>query len=87
MFHTAFVKYLRRVVPSAVLAIVAPSLVGAQRPVTRDTTRIDSTRIQPLTTVTVRVMADQRSLEKVPWAVGVVGTRELRRAQPTVNLD
>ena len=87
MFHTAFVKYLRRVVPSAVLAIVASSLVGAQRPVTRDTTRIDSTRIQPLTTVTVRVMADQRSLEKVPWAVGVVGTRELRRAQPTVNLD
>ena len=32
-------------------------------------------------------MADQRSLEKVPWAVGVVGVRELRRAQPTVNLD
>lgn len=32
-------------------------------------------------------MSDQRSLEKVPWAVGVVGVRELRRAQPTVNLD
>lgn len=59
----------------------------AQRPARPDTARTDSTRIQPLTTVTVRVMADQRSLEKVPWAVGVVGTRELRRAQPTVNLD
>lgn len=44
-------------------------------------------RIQPLPTVSVRVMADQRSLERVPWAVGVVGVRELRRAQPTVNLD
>ena len=49
--------------------------------------RVDSMRIQPLTTVTVRVMADRRSLDKVPWAVGVVGTRELRRGQPTVNLD
>ncbi len=26
-------------------------------------------------------MADQRSLERVPWAVGVVGVREVRRAQ------
>ncbi len=59
----------------------------AQRPIRRDSLRTDSTRIQPLTTVTVRVMADQRALEQVPWAVGVVGTRELRRAQPTVNLD
>lgn len=48
---------------------------------------MDSTRIQPLTTVKVSVMADQRALEKVPWAVGVVGVREVRRAQPTVNLE
>ena len=48
---------------------------------------MDSTRIQPLTTVKVTVMADQRTLDKVPWAVGVVGVREVRRAQPTVNLD
>ena len=78
---------LRRVVPCVALALLAPSLTSAQRPIRRDSSRTDSTRIQPLTTVTVRVMADQRSLEKVPWAVGVVGTRELRRAQPTVNLD
>ena len=44
-------------------------------------------RIQPLPTVSVRVMADLRSLERVPWAVGVVGVREIRRAQPTVNLE
>jgi len=71
---------------SAACAFLAvPS--AAQRPVVRDSARIDSTRIQPLTTVTVRVMSDQRALERVPWAVGVVGVRELRRAQPTVNLD
>lgn len=80
-------SFIRRIVPCVVLALLAPSLCVAQRPVVRDSSRTDSTRIQPLTTVTVRVMADQRALEKVPWAVGVVGTRELRRAQPTVNLD
>ena len=80
-------SFIRRIVPCVVLALLAPSLTVAQRPVGRDSSRTDSTRIQPLTTVTVRVMADQRALEKVPWAVGVVGTRELRRAQPTVNLD
>ncbi|HYW50094.1 MAG TPA: TonB-dependent receptor, partial [Gemmatimonadaceae bacterium] len=80
--------HIRRLAPLAAVAFLLPGLVGAQRPaIRRDTARVDSTRIQPLTTVTVRVMADQRSLEKVPWAVGVVGTRELRKAQPTVNLD
>ncbi len=67
-------------------ALLANPAVAQRRPV-RDSSRTDSTRIQPLTTVTVRVMADQRALDKVPWAVGVVGIRELRRAQPTVNLD
>jgi iron complex outermembrane recepter protein len=68
--------------------LVAAGIAMAQRvtPV-RDSLRVDSTRIQPLPTVSVRVMADQRSMQTVPWAVGVVGTRELRRAQPTVNLD
>lgn len=60
---------------------------AAQRAGSRDTLRVDSTRIQPLPTVSVRVLADQRAVQTVPWAVGVVGTRELRRGQPTVNLD
>ncbi len=65
-----------------------PGIAASQPTPPRDTSRrADSTRIQPLPGVTVRVMSDQRSLEKVPWAVGVVGVRELRRAQPTVNLD
>ncbi len=70
----------------AALAGAAPT-VQSQRAGQRDSSATDSTRIQPLATVTVRVMADERKLENVPWAVGVVGMRELRRAQPTVNLD
>jgi iron complex outermembrane recepter protein len=73
---------------SVLLGSATPAL--AQRTAPPDSTRtarIDSTRSQPLPTVTVRVMADSRALERVPWAVGVVGPRELRRAQPTVNLD
>lgn len=78
--------------PLSILAVCAlfllPVSLTSQRPVRRDSTRTDSsTRIQPLPTVNVRVMSDQRALEKVPWAVGVVGVRELRRAQPTVTLD
>ncbi len=78
---------IRCLVPLVVVALSLTSDLVAQRPARRDSARVDSTRIQPLTTVTVRVMADRRALEQVPWAVGVVGTRELRRAQPTVNLD
>ncbi len=77
----------RHIVQVIAALLLVPVSATAQRQSGRDSARVDSTRIQPLTTVTVRVMADQRSLEKVPWAVGVVGVRELRRAQPTVNLD
>ncbi len=76
-------QYLSLVLSSAIVGTAAQ----AQRAARLDSSRVDSTRIQPLPSVTVRVMSDQRSLEKVPWAVGVVGVRELRRAQPTVNLD
>lgn len=73
---------------TSLLLGLAPAALTAQRgTAARDSSRVDSTRIQPLPTVSVRVLADQRALERVPWAVGVVGTRELRRAQPTVNLD
>ena len=77
----------RCVVALSMLALNS-RVTHAQRPVNRDSVRVDSSaRIQPLPTVNVRVMSDQRTLETVPWAVGVVGVRELRRAQPTVTLD
>lgn len=76
-------------VASALVALLAVPALAAQRPAARpDSTRRDSTRIQPLPTVQVNVLTDRRAaMEKVPWAVGVVGTRELRRGQPTVTLD
>ena len=79
--------HLRQFISLVLSAAVLTGAAQAQRAARRDSSRVDSTRIQPLPSVTVRVMSDQRSLEKVPWAVGVVGVRELRRAQPTVNLD
>ena len=78
----------RRLVLGVCVAITVSATASAQQSAPRDSARrSDSTRIQPLPGVTVHVMSDQRSLERVPWAVGVVGVRELRRAQPTVNLD
>ncbi len=77
-----------RLLAAATLAGVAAPLVAQRAPAARDTTRRDSTRIQPLATVQVNVLTDRRAaLEKVPWAVGVAGTRELRRGQPTTTLD
>ena len=85
--RSALARRLRALVIAALCASL-PLKALAQRPVTRDTARADSsTRIQPLPTVNVRVMSDRRALDRVPWAVGVVGVRELRRAQPTVSLD
>jgi iron complex outermembrane receptor protein len=78
----------RRLAAAAFLALAVAPLRGQRAPVRPDTARRDSTRIQPLPTVRVNVLTDRRqAVEQVPWAVGVVGTRELRRAQPTVTLD
>lgn len=80
-----------RFIAAALLSVSVTLPATAQRTAHRDSTRTDartdSTRIQPLATVTVRVTAENRTLATVPWAVGVAGVRELRRAQPTVNLD
>lgn len=89
-FHRRVSLSMTRALASCALLSCAlvPVAARAQRPTPKDSTRSDSsTRIQPLPTVRVRVMSDQRALEKVPWAVGVVGVRELRRGQPTVTLD
>ncbi|HEY0972094.1 MAG TPA: TonB-dependent receptor [Gemmatimonadales bacterium] len=77
-----------RVVSFAVVLAVLPASLGAQRSATaRDTVRADSSGVQPLPGVTVTVTRDARPLSRVPWAVGVVGERELRRGQPGVGLD
>lgn len=77
---------------AALLLAAAPTL-HAQRP---DSLRADSARrraaadssgVQALPGVTVTVTLTDQALARVPWAVGVVGERELRRGQPTLGLD
>jgi iron complex outermembrane receptor protein len=78
----------RGAAPIALLAAVAtPAALVAQAPVPPDSARSDSSGVQALPGVTVSVARDVRPLARVPWAVGVVGTRELRRGQPGVGLD
>ena len=83
----------RRRPPWVALALVplAALPLGAQGPsrplAPGDTTRADSAGVQPLPTVTVSVTSAEQALRRAPWAVGVVGERELRGGQPTVGLD
>lgn len=73
----------------------AASALGAQRPARPDSVRADSARrpvtdssgVQTLPGVTVTVALTDQTLARVPWAVGIVGTRELRRGQPTTGFD
>ena len=65
--------------------------LGAQTPPRSpaDTARraADSSGVQALPTVKVSVTLTDDALARVPWAVGVVGERELRRGQPTTGFD
>lgn len=69
-----------------ILLAALPAALAAQQPA-RDSVRTDSARTQALPSVRVTVTAASQRLDAVPWAVGVVGQREIRRGQPTVNLD
>ncbi|HEX3158987.1 MAG TPA: TonB-dependent receptor [Gemmatimonadaceae bacterium] len=84
----------RSVSRAAVLAVAAMQLASplatslrAQQPVRPDSARRDTATVQRLPGVTVTGTLREERLEGVPWAVGAVGTTELRRAQPTVSLD
>jgi iron complex outermembrane receptor protein len=70
----------------AVALVLAPARAAAQTADARDTTRADSARSQPLPAVRVSVTRVEERVDHVPWAVGVVGTREVRRGRPTLDL-
>ena len=73
-------------VAGALLALPLAFLPAQQRPAA-DSTRRDSVVAQSLPGVTVTVAGETQQLVRTPWAVGVVGSRELQRAQPTLGLD
>lgn len=79
---------MKQILP--ILLAALPAALAAQQPSqrpARDSVRADSARTQSLPSVRVTVTTASQRLDAVPWAVGVVGARELRRGQPTVNLD
>lgn len=73
-------------IPILVLAaaLSAAPPAGAQVP---DSTRRDTTRVQRLPEITVTVTRTPEPLQRVPAAVGVVDSTDIRRAQPTLGLD
>jgi iron complex outermembrane receptor protein len=64
------------------LALAPSSLLHAQQPVNRDTTKV--IEVAPLT---VTVTRTAEPLSKVPAAVGVLNAQAVRRGQATVGLD
>src|SRR5690606_38695875 len=65
--------------------LFAASPSAAQRPTVPDSVRRDS--LARLPEVRVTVTTRDEALERVPWSVGVVGERELRRGQTTTSLE
>ena len=77
---------MRRLVPLFAAAILAlPATSAAQEPV--DTTGRDTTRVTQLPELNVTVTRTTEPLERVPFAVGVLGRDELVRGQQTVGID
>jgi iron complex outermembrane receptor protein len=65
------------------LSILLSPAVVAQVPA--DSARADSARVLP--EISVTVTRTPEPLERVPYAVGVLGRGDLQRAQPTIGLD
>jgi iron complex outermembrane receptor protein len=74
-------------VVASLLALTIPCAgpAHAQQPAQADTTRADSARTLPEISVTVTRTAEP--LDRVPYAVGVLGRGDLQRAQATIGLD
>ncbi len=79
-------RILRATVLPALM--LAASQAAAQEPVTParpDSTRRDS--VQVLDEITVTVTRTPETLGRIPQAIGVVGPRDITRAQPTLTAD
>lgn len=66
--------------------LFSPALLVAQGGPPADSLA-DSTRAQRLATVRVDVTRGDATLDRVPWAVGMQSTEQIRRGQATVGID
>ena len=76
--------WARRLVGLGALALTTPLLAQRASP---DTLRPDSLRARVVAPVRVEVTRTASTLDRLPWAVGTQGARDLRRAQPTIGID
>jgi iron complex outermembrane receptor protein len=60
---------------------------GAQVPTASDSARADSAKARTLPEISVTVTRTAEPLDRVPYAVGVLGRGDLQRGQPTIGLD
>lgn len=75
---------IRRLFGLGAIALATPLL--AQR-TPADTLPADSTRARAIAPIRVEVARTSTTLDRLPWAVGAQGPRDLRRAQPTIGID
>ncbi|HEY8259187.1 MAG TPA: TonB-dependent receptor [Gemmatimonadales bacterium] len=78
----------RRFIPAllALSTLVAGRAAG-QEPARSDSARADSATATTLPEISVTVTRTAEPLDRVPYAVGVLGRGDLQRGQPTIGLD
>jgi iron complex outermembrane recepter protein len=69
------------------LSALVVGRAGAQVPSATDSARTDSAKATTLPEISVTVTRTAEPLDRVPYAVGVLGKGDLQRGQPTIGLD
>jgi len=67
--------------------VLGAAQVRAQVPARPDSARADSAKTTTLPEIRVTVTRTLEPLDRVPYAVGVLGKGDLQRGQPTIGLD
>ena len=69
------------------LSVLLAGPATAQVPTATDSARTDSAKATQLPEISVTVTRSAEPLDRVPYAVGVLGRGDLQRGQPTIGLD
>ena len=69
------------------LSVLLAGPATAQVPTATDSARTDSAKATKLPEISVTVTRSAEPLDRVPYAVGVLGRGDLQRGQPTIGLD
>ncbi len=75
------------VYPMLALSGLLIGRASAQVPARADSVQADSAKARTLPEISVTVTRTPEALDRVPYAVGVLGKNDLQRGQPTIGLD